>query len=498
MMQSRLTIGRLASRYFVTHDHPDPAAIAGRLDRAALGLPTHLASALAPLDTDAPDAVWLLRSIEVELTLNAGTDADTLAVAWARALARTLSTRLHADAGGLVRFPDRAAYLASFLRDLVEGDAWSLWYYQPFGGLRVLPLAAALRTALLADPAQGRRALLLQEPWQAVRTLSALGANEAARVLNGLDAPAGDSAPAPATLAEAVLAAWREPASFGVCPNRLALGCWLTIVRHAPWSAGNGAKSQAQALGALRLAIVHGAGEAMAESFCNGNLPGLYRAAGAAYAERLAPLLGLPQPVRRILIGPPERADAGAEAMPRDTPFGGLFLLLPQLDAVPANDPEPAAAGTANLLRFAVLAACAGDDAAASVFLDPVWRDLFGVPPRFLLSEFDDWATGLSGPAEAAESGPLARFAAASAAVLSGFAGTLPGFAASSPDYLRRNFLNCRARVTFAADAIEVELARPPLDLVLGITGMMRERLDLPWLDPRPIQLRPMERAGKA
>jgi hypothetical protein len=338
--------------------------------------------------------------------------------------------------------------------------------------------------------------LLLQEPWQAVRILSALGSNEAARVLSGLDVPAGDSAAVSATLTEAVLAAWREAASFGVCPNRLALGCWLTIVRHAPWSAGNGAKRQAHALGALRLAIVHGAGEAVTESVSNGDLPDLYRAAGAAHAEQLAPLLDLPQPVRRMLAAPAERADAGAEAAPRDTPFGGLFLLLPQLDAVPANDPEPAAAGAVNLLRFAVLAACAGDDAAASVFLDPVWRDLFGVPPRFLLAELTNWATGLPGPAEAAESGPLARFAVASAAVLSGFARTLPGFAASSPDYLRRNFLNCRARVTFAADAIEVELARPPLDLVLGITGMTRERLDLPWLDPRPIQLRPMQRAA--
>jgi hypothetical protein len=99
----------------------------------------------------------------------------------------------------------------------------------------------------------------------------------------------------------------------------------------------------------------------------------------------------------------------------------------------------------------------------------------------------------LPGPAETA---PLARFAAESAAVLSSFARTLPGFAASSPEYLCRNFLNGRARVTFAADVIEVELARPPLDLVLGIAGLMRERLELPWLDPRPILLRPLERAA--
>ncbi|MFL5256255.1 MAG: hypothetical protein ACJ8AI_25830 [Rhodopila sp.] len=494
-MQSRLTIGRLNSRYLVARDL-DPAAIAGKLDRAASALPNHLAPIFEPLADAAADGVWLFRSIALELTLNAGADADTLAATWARTLTRTLFAGLNGDTEGLVFFPDRAAYLASFLRDLADGDAWSLWYYQPFEGLKVLPVAAALRTALLADPARGRRALLMQEPWQAARVLSALGASEAARVLSDIDVPAGDGAPASVTLAEAVLAAWREAPAFGVCPDRLALGCWLMIVRHAPWSAGNGAKALARALAALRLAIVYDAGTGVTEGVRDGDLPALYRAAGAACAERLAPLLDLPLPVRQAVAGPPDRANPESGSAPRDTPFGGSFLLLPHLQAVPADESEQAPAGTTNLLRFAVLAACAGDDAAA-VFLDPVWRDLFAVAPGFRLADLADWAAGLPGPAEAIGRGPLARFAAASAAVLSAFARTLPGFAASSPDYLRRNFLNVRARVTCGADLIEVELARPPLDLVLGITGMMRERLDLPWLDPRPIQLRPTERADE-
>jgi hypothetical protein len=138
---------------------------------------------------------------------------------------------------------------------------------------------------------------------------------------------------------------------------------------------GNGAKNLARALAALRLAMVHGMAEGVTESLCNGDLPALYRTAGAPCAEQLAPLLHLPQSIRQALAVPPDRADLASEAALRDTPFGGLFLLLAHLDAVPSNAHEQAPAGTTNLLRFLVLATCAGDDAAPAVFLDPVWRD---------------------------------------------------------------------------------------------------------------------------
>lgn len=80
---------------------------------------------------------------------------------------------------------------------------------------------------------------------------------------------------------------------------------------------------------------------------------------------------------------------------------------------------------------------------------------------------------------------PVAEF------VLARFSRRLPGFANSSSPYLRRNFLAGRARVTFLPDVIEASLSRPPLDLVLSMAGIGRERLLLPWLDERPIVLRP-------
>src|SRR5581483_5535790 len=159
MTRSRLRIERLAAQYLIPRAHPDPAALGLQLDAAARALPGRLGAALAPHVDDGSHTVWLLREIAVDLTLDAAAGPDALAAQWGEAIARAALRRLDAGAHGVVMFADHAAYLAAFLADLAGGDAWSLWYYAGFDGLRALPVAAALRTALLADPIEGRGAL---------------------------------------------------------------------------------------------------------------------------------------------------------------------------------------------------------------------------------------------------------------------------------------------------------------------------------------------------
>ena len=74
--------------------------------------------------------------------------------------------------------------------------------------------------------------------------------------------------------------------------------------------------------------------------------------------------------------------------------------------------------------------------------------------------------------------------------MLERFSRRLPGFAGSSASYLRRNFLCGGATVELHPEAVRVSLERPPLDLVLGLAGMTRARVALPWVD-RPVELRP-------
>ena len=159
---SRLNVGRFTAVYCVPARHPAPERLRRRLDDA---LEKEFAGALAAcasrLFSDADESVWLVRRLDINVDLDAGLARDQLASAWAAQLARTLTRELRADgdADNCIRFPNRAAYLASFLGDLSRSSAWDKWYYAGFGGLRALPQSAALRTAACERPGEGLAAL---------------------------------------------------------------------------------------------------------------------------------------------------------------------------------------------------------------------------------------------------------------------------------------------------------------------------------------------------
>jgi hypothetical protein len=76
-------------------------------------------------------------------------------------------------------------------------------------------------------------------------------------------------------------------------------------------------------------------------------------------------------------------------------------------------------------------------------------------------------------------------------ATLRGFAQSLKGFQATTPEYLRRNFFHGIAMLRFLPERIEVELPRTPLSLVLQMSGLDRRRYAVPWLKGREIWLLP-------
>jgi hypothetical protein len=505
LSEPRLSIGRFTARYLVASDHPDPSALAGRLDRAAASIGPYLSACLASLPASSPDAIWLLRKVEVELGVDAAAEPDAIAAAWSAAMARAVAGRLDTDAQGVAFFADRTAYLAAFLRDLAAGEAWSLWYYRAFDGLRALPIAAALRTAILADAGMGRAALLRLPPADAASVLNALSPLEARRVLTELAEKGECGVPS----AGAVTAAWQEGTGFALAPGRLALAFYLSMARQEPAAAGSAAGGLALALAVLRGHVMAGAKDALA-AIQQADIAGLYRAAGHGDGERLAALLQLPAATRFVLTDVGEAAPNADEAMPRYTPHGGLFLLLPHLPLLQADafaDQPDGAPHAAQLLRLLILGACAGEDAIVAVFLDPLWRDLFGIPPRFLLAGLKAWSgtapndamRALEMPPDTIRDvldvplvsavGPLSPvLMAAAKRVLDAFSQRLPGFGGSSPVYIRRNFLSCTASARFMPDGVQATLSRPPLHLVLSLAGMTRIRFDAPWL-VRPIDI---------
>ncbi len=69
------------------------------------------------------------------------------------------------------------------------------------------------------------------------------------------------------------------------------------------------------------------------------------------------------------------------------------------------------------------------------------------------------------------------------------FAWRLPGFAGSNLPYLSSNFLDFAGSVEEEPARRVVRVGRPPLHLILNLTGMTRRTYGLSWLDDRPLAL---------
>lgn len=75
--------------------------------------------------------------------------------------------------------------------------------------------------------------------------------------------------------------------------------------------------------------------------------------------------------------------------------------------------------------------------------------------------------------------------------LLRSFAWRLPGFAHSNLPYLYENFLDFPANVEDEPERRVVRIGRPPLHLILNMTGIARGSYPLGWLDSRPLALFP-------
>jgi hypothetical protein len=215
----------------------------------------------------------------------------------------------------------------------------------------------------------------------------------------------------------------------------------------------------------------------------------------------------------------------------RNTSFGGAFLLLPLLDEMPFAEtlrdwPHADEAAAISLVRFLLLIKCSGPKHAQHTLTNSLLRDLMLVPPtvsaevltewqaRVTTTQIDNFLTtlinwqrqqgrindrnhisecdlsylALPGSLECSPALDLALSVAAQN-LLRNFAWRLPGFAESNLPYLSNNFLDFSASLEEELTRRIVRLSSPPLRLVLGITGMMRQSYRLSWLDERPLAL---------
>ena len=352
---SHLTISRLNSVYLVAHDHPAPDRLRSQLDqtmrtRLAGACARSLSSVLDPADP----AVWLIRRVELDLALDAGgLDEETLARAWSRGITMAVVRAIEfgPDGHSVLYFPDRAAYLAYFLGELIDGRAWGRWYLSGFESLRSLPAGTAAAEALAREPQWAEPALKhLAAQGRLERLLDLLRSRDAALVLDACVPPAPLAAAddPDRQVIDAVLTRWSELARRADWPQAVrTLFVVLETRRLFPELAPAAVRLAAERLSGLaslagQTGLAAAALASLAVADPDAALAAVRQAGATVGLENLAFFVRLAQGDAAWLAGAVGAARAGMPqplSTPRRPPaheiiatqVAGLFVLVPFL-----------------------------------------------------------------------------------------------------------------------------------------------------------------------
>jgi hypothetical protein len=493
--------------------------------RSALGSQLH--RVIDPRD----ESYVLIRRLRFDLAIDASWDPKEIAGRCARLMTARLARDIVAgDPSNVMRFSSRTEFLARFLVDLTRGDALGRWYYAQFAGLGALPASAALRTVLSSDidaSFAALRALTPRELWHVIATL---GERESANVCESLSQE--ESAGATREIFAHLRDTWTAHEILHPIRTRAQVTLWLVARARLPPGA-----SVSRAAESLATAIV---------ALEGGHTPKTLSALLAADVDVISKKLGVTRDIVETLRDCP--AEILRDVVKREAPtvdaagstlyftrHGGGFLVLDDLLALPLNSLEskwPDVMGVSPwrpTLLF-ILACCCSGPQAQSVFDDPLWRQLFGIPPEMSSSDLARWLSGLGRAPQREFRGMLGRLrreahsrgstdvardaklfaddmaclappvgmlpapwrrliVAAAQSVLRRFAHRISGYADSHARYAQLNFLSAAARVEMEATRIVVTLSRPPLSLMLNLAGLNRGTRSWPALDPRPFVL---------
>jgi hypothetical protein len=406
MTASTLRIERLHTCYLVPAECQTPEEVRVACEGAiAATLPDALATALEQwLPADDP-SVWLVRRLAVDFSINAEVNLPGLPQICARETTAALMDTLQSGGPDVLHFPDYAAYLAHFLLDLVEGSAWGKWYYQRFDGLRMLPVSAAVRTAVCDRPDAGWKALSSLTEAGCAAVVRALSAGDADRILAAV-APSSETDPT--ACFQLICDAWQAVLTIPAYEEesrRLLL--FLSVARKDPGLGGETLRAAATAVSRLAKCLHQGSSslnDKLIKALQDGDLRALYESAGFDQATVLAPLLRCSPECRgpllhRVAGDPVAHRETHRET--RFTAFGGAFLLFPVLDRFPfeaatAGWPDLGNVSATTVVRFLTLAGCFGTTRALGCFRDPLLRDLMQFSPQIDAALVADWLAGLS------------------------------------------------------------------------------------------------------
>ncbi len=161
MTSNSIQIHHFHGQYKVSTATVNAVAIQHRLDRIAREL---LARAwedwLASAD-EYDETLYFIEQMEVNLALDLSQNDDReVAKAWVRALHQGILRTLSQHGSRITTFQNRSEFVASFLEELLRGNAWEKWYYQEFDPFKSLPFGQIARQVLTVDEDVGRDVLI--------------------------------------------------------------------------------------------------------------------------------------------------------------------------------------------------------------------------------------------------------------------------------------------------------------------------------------------------
>jgi len=450
-----------------------------------------------------------IERLAVDCSANTAWDDDAIAAHLARRLALALQARVTDPL--VLRFRDRAEYVAAALVAFADGQASRCWWFDELDGLQHLSKSAALRTLVISEDDAGVAALARLTEGALTRVLGALGGGDGARLLAWVGHRARD-APVP------VAALWQGSIYLSEQGDQAG---WLRAIIAAEQAVAGTAGAAAlrclrSFVGLRRLAHEGSLGQPTADP-----RTWLHRAL-RQHGLDAQWLTAAPEAVVSTLVA---ELAALAAAAPRQGPTsswletqeGGFFVLLGRVhgrgwlqvwqalarthgDLMPPDEADAlcralacqvvarALAGphAAHVLNDgAVQAACAVADAAGCVARHQA------VACAALRSVLRGRAVAVAPAGRLAHTVPerhhrafMRLLAEAAAVLLADCAQALPGLAASSPGFLRSQALAMRASLQISPDLVMVRLARAPLDVLLVLGGVKRVRVELPGTAP--------------
>jgi hypothetical protein len=519
-----LSVDRLLNTYLVPRDHPAPDKVRRELDEVVRKHVTDsLGRALSSLLDPQDPSVWVIDTIamDVFMDLSAAAPEETAAF-WARKMAESVVRVITRGEDGdrVMRFANRAEYLAYFLRDLGAGSAWSKWHYRQFESLRSLPLGATIREALLREPEQAEPALLYLARTGGIaavsRLLSQLDQERLLQLVSPQEASPGKKC------FEATLQQWA--AAPAGAPR--ALDLYLKVRLAVPEAPA------AEARAAVQHVLCFARWEQKSK------LKEIVTAAAMGRVSRLLQSLLPPEqdtalylgflanqdselPLRLAAIARARHPLAWAGAAPQQpeaessvglvSPWAGVFLLLPALMADAELMTAYGETGDA-ISRYlllgatmrvraeesqydAALAAAAGLDyppelvaLAANLAQARPTMDQDALRQNLLPQDLEqvDGASSHCWPDIALDESLRRDLALDAAVLLRNFARQLPGLGKSSFQYLWQNILSGRGVIRREPGQVVVELAPRPLEIVLRMAGFNHMRFTPPWMTSKP------------